>query len=534
MSIPQRLQADRAWPLYHSAATRQIEHAAQALLPPHTLMQRAGEAVFRLGRALYPHARRVCVVAGPGNNGGDGLVAARLWHALGPSTGTAVSVVWLGQPDRLPPDARWAWEAACAAGVPLLPDGPDAVAAAAAADVWVDALLGLGTGRPLQGTLAEWSDRLQTTPAPVLCVDSPSGLDNDRGHWWGAIPIEPRSSRHTLALLSLKPGLFTGAGRALCGDLWFADLGVGDLDLGEKRGEEPGGMAPSAWLHAASQRGQGWAQRLRQHHSHKGSRGSVWVLGGQQACPDRVGMTGAAVLAARAALHRGAGRVYLGLLPDEHGAQPAPAWDPGQPELMLRPPARLLEGMGQPDAVTVCGCGGGQALQPWLEPVLAQAQRLVLDADGLNLLAQQPGGLAGLRARSAAGLATVLTPHPLEAARLLGCDSPTVQQDRLAAATALAQQSGAVVVLKGSGTVVAAPGLPPRINPTGSGWLASAGTGDVLAGMVGAAWALAPDADPAQLQHLVCDTVHAHGRAADEWPADAPLLCASNLVKSAI
>jgi len=451
-------------------------------------------------------------------------VAATLWHTLGQQTGLQVSVIWLGRPDGLPSDARRAWEATQRAGVRLLPDGPEAEAAASAADVWVDALLGLGVARPLQGALANWSHRLQTTATPVLCVDSPSGLDNERGGWWGSTPVQPAGPRHTLALLTLKPGLFTGAGRAVGGDVWFCDLGLGDLSLATP--------TPCAWLHSPPSQDQG-AQDLRRHHSHKGRRGSVWVLGGQQPGPQQVGMTGAAVLAARAALHRGAGRVILGLLSDEQTAATLPAWDPGQPELMLRTPAGLLDGLLQhPDAVAVCGCGGGQALLPWLQPVLTQAPRLVLDADGLNLLTRAADGpklLSQLRERSNTGWMTVLTPHPLEAARLLDSDSQTVQQDRLQAAQTLAERYRVVVVLKGSGSVVAAPGLAPRINPTGNGLLASAGTGDVLAGMVGAAWAQSPEARGADLQALVCNAVYAHGQAADRWPMDKVAMCAGDV-----
>jgi hydroxyethylthiazole kinase-like uncharacterized protein yjeF len=217
-------------------------------------------------------------------------------------------------------------------------------------------------------------------------------------------------------------------------------------------------------------------------------------------------MAGAGLLAARAALHAGAGRVYVVPL-----AEDGLRIDPVQPELMFRSVDDLAPLLGRQETV-VAGCGGGQAIATQLPFLLGRSARLVLDADALNALAQEPRLRAALADRSRSGAPTVLTPHPLEAARLLGSTTGQVQADRLQAARALCAEFGCVVVLKGSGTVVSTPGGQLHINATGNALLASPGTGDVLAGMVGAALARGEDAHQAALQ-----AVHEHGRRADEW-----------------
>jgi hydroxyethylthiazole kinase-like uncharacterized protein yjeF len=248
----------------------------------------------------------------------------------------------------------------------------------------------------------------------------------------------------------------------------------------------------------------------RLHASHKGSYGDVAVIGGAP------GMAGAALLAARAALHHGAGRVFVGLLDPA-----APSLDAQQPDLMLRAWESLdLSGMA-----VACGCGGGDAVRAALPRVL-RAWAAVLDADALNTVAADPQLQAGLQARGRRGGSTVLTPHPLEAARLLGTDTASVQQDRLQAARSLAARFGCVVVLKGSGTVIASPDGELRVNPTGNARLAIAGTGDVLAGMIAARLARGGDAATA-----AAAAVYLHGLAADGWPAGVPLTAAALAVR---
>ena len=463
----QRITPDRPWPLLGAAATRAAEQAEQARLPPHTLMRRAGVAIARLTMALAPHARTIWIACGPGNNGGDGMEAAmhlRQW-------GKHPVVTWSGNEDKAPADALASLRRAREAGVTFLAEAPPH---------WqfgIDALLGLGNTRPLDGVMAQWAAALGS--GPTLAIDLPSGLDADTG--CGAA----LRARHTLSLLSLKPGLFTAGGRDAAGDIWFEDLGM------------QAGASPTAWLAGPP------APSARLHASHKGSYGDVAVIGGAP------GMTGAALLAASAALHAGAGRVFAALL--DGGSL---AVDATQPDLMLRPWDSLdLAAMS-----VACGCGGADAVRAVLPKVISTSRALVLDADALNAIAADTQLQSLLQARARRDRPTVLTPHPLEAGRLLGCSAAQVQADRLAAARELVQRFGCALVLKGSGSVVAAPGALPLINPTGNARLATAGTGDVLAGMIAARLAAGLPAFEA-----AAGAVYAHGLAADKWPADVAL-----------
>ncbi len=488
-----RIRPDQPHPLHDTAATRRIEQAAAARLPPHTLMQRAGLAVARLARALAPHARTIWIACGPGNNGGDGLEAAMHLRQLG----LPVTVTWLGVPESAPEDALQSWQRAQGAGVQFASEAP---AGLGPHDLCIDALLGLGLApggsRPPSQRLLALLQQLRGSPAPVLAVDLPTGLQGDTGQYAPgfAPPANPTfaSPRHTLSLLTLKPGLFTGSGRDAAGTVWLDSLGCSAPD-------EPS----CAWLAAPP------APPERTHASHKGSYGDVAMVGGEGMRARGMGMTGAALLAASAALHGGAGRVLVALL---DGA--SRELDVQQPELMFR----HVDALQLEQLTVVCGCGGGEAVRAVLPRVLALAPRLVLDADALNAIATDATLAQALADRAPKAQATVLTPHPLEAARLLGTDTASVQAHRLAEAQQLAQRFGCIAVLKGSGSVIAAPGQPPCINPTGNALLATAGTGDVLAGLIGARWAagLAP-------WNAAAEAVHAHGRAADVWPAGQAL-----------
>lgn len=477
----QRITPDRPWPLFDIAATRRIEQAAALALPPHALMQRAGLAVARLALALAPHARTVWIACGPGNNGGDGLEAAlhlQRW-------GKAPYVSWLGDEAQAPPDALASLERARQAGVSISRESPPP-----GWDLAIDALLGIGAARAPRGDMAQWIARMNAGPAPVLAVDIPTGLDADTG-----CGLSVRAS-HTLTLLTLKPGLFTASGRDAAGEVWYDDLdGLSKA------------VAPTALLSSVA------PPVPRRHASHKGSYGDVAVIGGAP------GMGGAALLAGSAALHGGAGRVFVGLL--DPGIL---AVDAAQPELMLRP----WDSLDLRTMSVACGCGGGEAVRAVLPRVIATAHALVLDADALNAIAADPQLHTLLQARAArTGRATVITPHPLEAARLLGRTSADVQADRLAAAGELARRFDCVAVLKGSGSIIAAPGELPMINATGNALLATAGTGDVLAGMIAARLAQGLPALAAAQQ-----AVHAHGACADGWQAGAALT-ASGLARRA-
>ena len=477
--LPQRVTAENGpWPLHDVATSRAHEQQALSGVEAGVLMALAGFSVARLALASAPHARLVQVWAGPGNNGGDGLVAARALHRAGKQ----VQVCLLADAARLPAAAAQALQDAERAGVPIA-NGPNP---AQAPGLVIDALLGLGASRAPADALAQAIDRINQCGAPVLAVDIPSGLHPDTGAVLGRAAVVAQS---TLCLLTLKPGCFMHQGRAHAGVVWLDTLDV----------------APpvcTAWLSSAP------VQPARGHSAHKGSLGDVAVVGGAP------GMVGAAWLAASAALAAGAGRVYCSLLAE--GAAPM---QPGRPELMSRaqwwrqPPAVLAA------STVVCGCGGGSDVQQAMPALLTHAGRLVLDADALNALASDAGLQTLLRQRGARGLPTVLTPHPLEAARLLACPTAAVQHNRLTAAKALNALLGATVLLKGSGTVIESSQGVPWINSTGNAALATAGTGDVLAGWLAGMWAQQPKATPAE---VAAAAAWQHGRAADRFAEQRP------------
>jgi hydroxyethylthiazole kinase-like uncharacterized protein yjeF len=475
-------------PLYGVAASRRMEHTAQATLPPHVLMQRAGLVVARLALALAPHARHVWIACGPGNNGGDGLEAAMHLQRWG----KAPVVTWLGSADKAPPDAAASCQRAAEAGVTFAATPPHDF------DLCIDALLGIGADqRAPEGRMAHWIRLMNAGTSPVLAVDLPTGLHADTG----AAAQHSVNASHTLSLLTLKPGLFTAQGRDAAGTIWLDELNVGHNPSAHQET-----IAPSAWLAGAP------ATAARRHASHKGSYGDVLVVGGAP------GMTGAALLAASAALHAGAGRVLVGLLDGR-----TLAVDAHQPELMFR----AVDALDFKGLTVVCGCGGGDAIREPLPRMLSTAAGIVIDADAINAIASDQQLQTLLIARATHLTATVLTPHPLEAARLLGWTAAEVQHDRLAAAQQLAQRFDCSVALKGSGSVIAAPGQTPVINPTGNARLATAGTGDVLAGMIGAGLATGVPAFQA-----ACEAVYRHGLMADDWPRQPPLT-ASALSRSA-
>ncbi|WP_231741412.1 NAD(P)H-hydrate dehydratase [Paucibacter sp. KCTC 42545] len=469
-------------PLFMAASARAMEARALAQQASPSLMERAGLGLAKLALALQPDAARsFWVVCGPGNNGGDGLVAARLLHAHG----RRVRVSLIPSPKHTPADAQMALQAAQAAGVPITQDltPPDNIGLA------IDALLGLGTDRAPSGAIATAIQALNQLSAPVLAVDLPSGLAPDSGSCHDDLVVQ---AQHTLCLLSLKPGLFTGAGRACCGEIWFDGLGVAP--------DEPD--ARLIGLDCLRD----WA-RPASHMQHKGSQGDVLAIGGAP------GLRGALRLAARAALAAGAGRVYACPLYPTRETAPLNELDTQAPELMQLSLSRLGEPSAWAGRTVLCGCGGGQEVAATLPTVLTQAERLVLDADALNAIAADPTLQSQLQQRAARQQATLLTPHPLEAARLLGCDTKSIQADRLNAAQQLADRFESCVVLKGSGTVITAPSRTqqtPLINSSGSAALATAGTGDVLAGWLAGLWAQAPQQDP---QALAAAAVHWHGLA---------------------
>lgn len=431
-------------------------------------MERAGLAAARCAQALFGEREGVVlVVAGSGNNGGDGYVVARLLR----EAGREVVVASMADPLRLPSDAAAAYDAWMAAGGNVVDDFVGGQWA-----LVVDALLGIGVTRGVEGRLAEWIERINAFSCPVLSLDVPSGLDADTGAVHG---VAVRAT-HTATFIAAKPGLLTLDGPDHCGTCSVHDL---ELDLREAGGGRV--IAPELfgnWL------------KPRAHNSHKGSHGEAGIVGGAG------GMVGAALLAGRAALRLGAGRVYVGML-DTH----APTVDLLQPELMLRAAGDVLQLASA--LVVGCGLGQGDAALQIMRRALAFDGPLVIDADGLNLLGAHPALVTLLQARRQP---TVLTPHPAEAGRLLRRDTRTVQAGRVAAAVEIAQTLRAHVVLKGCGSVVATPQGTWFINTSGHAGLATAGTGDVLAGFIVALLAQGWPAEAA-----LPAAVHLHGAAAD-------------------
>jgi ADP-dependent NAD(P)H-hydrate dehydratase / NAD(P)H-hydrate epimerase len=483
-ALPCRIDLpDACWPLHGVQATRALEAQCAAGLPPHTLMARAGLAVARCALALAPHARRVWVVAGGGNNGGDGLEAAGHLRAAG----KAVHVTLLGDEHQLPADAATALAKARAAGAVFLKAGQTPPTA----DLVIDALLGIGVAslRPLSPALRHAVQQINQHAAPTLAIDLPSGLNADTG----AVHDIAVHATHTLSLLTLKPGLFTALGRDHAGDIWLDRL---QCDAHHYATALLLGREAALPWHAP-----------RAHASHKGQFGDVIVVGGAR------GMGGAALLAARAALHAGAGRVFVSALDAQ-----ALSLSQSTPELMWRP-ALWQDPNAVAAATVVAGCGGGDATATALPILLSRAPRLLLDADALNAVAADASLQTLLQQRARRGAHTVLTPHPLEAARLLAhADATDVQADRLQAAQTLAARFACTVALKGSGTVIAAPNQTTALNPSGNGRLASAGTGDVLAGWLAGRWSALPGATA---HAVTCCAVWEHGAAAQKGNVQA-------------
>ena len=489
----QILSRTHAQPILRPQDVRRLESELQTL-SPKPLMQSAGLACAQLALAIAPHARRIWVAAGPGNNGGDGLQAALHLHQWGKE----VLVSLADSPVLGPDDAQAALQRALQAGVRIQPGVPtEWLGQMDAQDLCIDALLGIGATRPLNMEMQNWVQAMQDCAAQVLAIDVPTGLNPRSGQWLGCDSGDTLNARadHTLSLIAVQAGLLMGHGRDASGQIWLDNLGY----------ESHQHSVPTlAWLNAP------FVATHKQHASHKGSHGDVAVIGGESMATHGMGMTGAAILAATAALHAGTGRVILSMLSHSD-------YNNAPPDVMQRDFKRLeLEKL-----YVVCGCGGGKAVEEVLLEVLQRSAHLVLDADGLNAVAQDRSLQHALRQRAnlpSALQATILTPHPLEAARLLGCTTGQVQNDRLQAALELAERFQCSVVLKGSGTLIAAPGHTPRINITGNGRLAIGGTGDVLAGLVGARMAQGQSAFDA-----ACTAVAQHGQLADDWPTGEAL-----------
>jgi len=460
-------------PILDTEALRTVE--AQHAQEP--LMERAGAAAAAVAQRMAgDRAGPVVVLAGPGNNGGDAFVVARLLRERFHD----VVVVFPGTPDRLPRDAAAAHAAFVAAGGTTVTTAPTV-----RPRLVVDGLFGIGLGRAPEGVYAALVEWANAAGAPILALDVPTGLNGETGY---AYAPAVRATA-TATFIALKPGLVTGDGPDACGEVGVHALG---LDVAAApHGCRLDWDALAAHLPAVLTR--------RTRNVNKGSFGTLGILGGSE------GMGGALILAGRAAMRSGAGKVWLGFLM----ADP-PKVDMAMPELMLRHATTVLE--SAPDALVVGpGLGTSDAARSLLLRALALPLPVALDADALNLIARDAALLAAAQARTTPTLAT---PHPGEAARLLARDVATVQGDRLRAARDIAAKLHAHVVLKGMGSVLAHPDGTWDINASGGPALATAGSGDVLAGLLGAFLAQGIDAKDA-LRLAVC----LHGAAADQLVA---------------
>lgn len=441
--------ATRPTPVYRTADIRRIEAAAGNVEP--SLMERAALAASDLAVVLASErGKDILVLAGPGNNGGDARITARILT----ERFFRVTMVTASEATTLPVGKTWA--------------------------LIIDGLFGTGLTRDIVGNYARIVDYANAQPCRVLALDIPSGLASDTGRVLGTAV----RATHTLTFIAQKPGLLTLDGPDLSGEVRIADLG---LDLQSL-------FPPTGWI--AGPELLPHSLKTRPRNFHKGSAGSVAIVGGA------AGMCGAALLAGRAALKLGAGKVFVGLLDHE-----APGFDPGALELMLRRPDEVL-GLDLDALVIGPGLGEGERAETLLGAALSSEIACVLDADALNLLAVN-GDLQRACARRSAH--TVITPHPAEAARLLNTSTREVQADRMAAAHLLSERFNAHTVLKGNGSILAARDGHWFINTSGNPGMATAGMGDVLSGILGAMLAQGLSGEAA----MVLGT-HLHGAAADE------------------
>jgi ADP-dependent NAD(P)H-hydrate dehydratase / NAD(P)H-hydrate epimerase len=474
-----------------SADIREIESAfasssTSAFASKSSLMQLAGRAVANAATALLKSSKtkRVLVLAGPGNNGGDAWVAAQ-WLQ---KQKMKVSVLSLGAPSASrDPAAQRAAKAFVVAKGAVVKSWPKD----APIDLVIDGLFGIGLARSPSGAFADAINAANAGRAAqqfsILSIDVPSGLDADTG-----VAFNPCiEADATLSFIAGKPGLFTGDGVDVAGNVSIDALGTDSI--------RP--AAASDAMALLTRDAMAALIPTRRRSAHKGHLGDVGIVGGA------TGMTGAAVLAARAALHMGPGKVYLGLFDNAR-----PAFDTLHPEIMLRD-ARALAKDSSIDAFAV-GMGAGELSASSLLGVLTLEKPTVVDADALNAIPANPSLGAAFRAKRAESahpcLPFVFTPHPGEAARLLGISVADVNSNRIQSARRIAREWGVVTVLKGAGSIVAHPDGRAHINTTGNPGMASGGMGDALAGMIVAFLAQGMVVwDAARL------AVYLHGAAAD-------------------
>lgn len=422
-------------------------HAIDDLqIPSYTLMTRAGEAALGALRSCWPSALRIAVVCGPGNNGGDGYVLARLAR----EQRLEVVAIRLHEPARLQGDARRAHDDFLAAGGTVSAWHAHCLRGA---DVVVDAIFGVGLSRAVAGAAAEAIAAINHSDAHVLALDIPSGVHADTGEILG----DAVRAERTVTFIGLKLGFYLGEGPNCVGIVMFDALDLPPQALTH--------VEPSAMRIDEAAIAELLPPRLRT--THKGQQGSVLVIGGNLGMPGAVRMTG------EAALRAGAGLVTVATRQENVAAIVG-----ARPELMCRGVTTADELTALVSRADVIALGPGLGHDEWAQTMfktaLANDRRAVVDADALNLLAESP----------CTNSHWILTPHPGEAARLLGKTAAEVQRDRLGAAREIAARYGGTVVLKGAGTLVVSDAGLPAICDRGNPGMASAGMGDVLTGVI--------------------------------------------------
>ena len=449
------LMSDASYKLYTAEAVRGVDYAAihESGIAGYELMCRAGRAVVKLARDSFPNARRWLIMCGPGNNGGDGYVVAR----LAVEAGIDVKLCSLVDPRQLKGDAAQAYSDWQSGGgdVFFWP-----LADTETFDLALDAMLGTGIDRAVGGTFRGAIAYLNQLECPKLAIDIPSGLNADTGCVMGCAV----RAQSTVTFVGLKRGMYTADGPDYCGVISFDDLSI-PTGAAQVFSDSAGTLLTMDFLTEVL--------KQRPRNSHKGSFGHVLAVGGIK------GMAGAIRLCGEAALRSGAGRVTLATDPVH-----ATLVNLGRPELMVKAIAAKTDMSFLPSGDFVVAVGPGLGTTDWSQSLLMACLEsdaaLVVDADGLNLLAQQ------LKQGQPVRDNWVLTPHPAEAARLLDCQVSDIQQDRVHSATVLARRFGACVVLKGCGTIVADASGQYAICSSGNPGMATAGSGDVLTGIIAA------------------------------------------------
>lgn len=473
--------------LYTCEQTRKLDEAAihELGIPGIRLMKRAGRVAFDALLHQWPCVARVAAVCGAGNNAGDAYILC----ALAAQRNIPVKAYFLVAPERLQGDAQLAYEFAKQAGVVFQKFSAKALQSEECEkSVLVDGILGTGTTRNLEGQFLQAVQAINRLQNPLLSLDIPSGLCGDTGKVWG----ECVKANLTCTFVGVKRGLLTGRGPACVGELQYSALGIPEACFATA-------VPACERVSTGSLRGR---LPVREADAHKGDFGHVLVVGGN------LGMGGAVALAGEASARAGAGLTSIATQADHVAGILARL-----PELMVHGVAsgQSLETLLSRPNVIVIGPGLGR--NAWSEQMLQQVVQtdctLIVDADALNLLAEKRAGRHVRRSN------WVLTPHPGEAARLLGVSTRQVQDDRFAAAQSIQDQYGGVVVLKGPGTIIA-DDKTCRLAAVGNPGMATGGMGDVLAGVIGALHAQGLDRDVAAAL-AVC----AHGDAADACVGNA-------------